>query len=174
MKSRFIFGGIFVCLGIIWIVGITHYLIVEVLPVQLQSPQAWAEQVYFPASSISTLIYLGFLFSWIYYSFNSRFTSSSNAKSSISLWFILFIISIISNIIVLVICVEGIKVIAPAQQSLLQGGSFISYPPYEWLIPFTILNGILLFWLPSCYLTQRTLRFIPPLSYELISLTEKR
>lgn len=174
MKAKYAFGGLSVLFGILWIVGITHWLITDVLPVQLQDRIAWAEQVYFPVSSLSTLLYLGFLFAWIFYSFNSRFRSSSSAKASISLWLILFVISIFSNIIVLVVCVEAITVIAPASKDLLGGGNFVAYPPYEFLVPFTIINGLLLFWLPSCFLTQRTLRFIPPFSYEISSLTEKR
>ena len=60
-------------------------------------------------------------------------------------------------------------------QQFLGGGTFVNIPPYEFLIPLTVVNGLLLFWLPSCFLTQRTLRFIPPLSYELTTtLTGKR
>ena len=79
MKSN-ILGGLFVLLGILWIVGATHFLFTDFLPVDLQNSQAWAQQVYFPASSISTVLYLGFLLAWVLYSFNSRFTSSVKPK----------------------------------------------------------------------------------------------
>ena len=69
---------------------------------------------------------------------------------------------------------QFITVLAPGTQNLLGGGTFVDVPPYELVIPLTIVNAMLLFWLPSCFLTQRTLRFVPPLSYELISLIEKR
>lgn len=174
MKSKYFFGGFFVFLGIVWTVGIMRFLITDVYPVELQDPLAWAQQVYFPASAISTLLYLAFLFAWIFYSLNSRFRSSANAKATISLWLTLLAMSIASNIITLVICIQFITVLAPGAQNILGGGTFVNTPPYELVIPLTIVNAMLLFWLPSCFLSQRTLRFVPPLSYELISLTEKR
>lgn len=175
MKSKYFFGGLFVLLGILWIVGATHFLITDVFPVQLQDPLAWAQQVYFPASSISTVLYLGFLLAWVFYSFNSRFTSSSKAKTTITLWLLLFIAAIVSNIVALVLCIQFITVVGSSTEQFLGGGTFVNIPPYEFLIPLTVVNGLLLFWLPSCFLTQRTLRFIPPLSYELTTtLTGKR
>ncbi len=174
MKSKYFFGGFFVFLGIVWTVGIMRFLITDVYPVELQDPLAWAQQVYFPASAISTLLYLAFLFAWIFYSLNSRFRSSANAKATISLWLTLLAMSIASNIITLIICIQFITVLAPGTQNILGGGTFVNTPPYELVIPLTIINAMLLFWLPSCFLSQRTLRFVPPLSYELISLTEKR
>jgi hypothetical protein len=174
MKPRYLFGGLFVLIGIFWITGITQLLITSVLPVQLRNPEAWAQQIYFPASAISTILYLSLLFAWIFYSAKARFASSSQAKTAITLWLLLFIASIVGNIIALVLCIQLIVVVGSSSQALLGGGTFVSVPPYEFLVPFTLINAALLFWLPSCFLTQRTLRFIPPLSFELSSLIEKR
>ena len=175
MKLKYFLGGLFVLVGILWIVGITHFLITDVLPVQLQDPVAWAQQVYFRASSISTVLYCCFLLVWVIYSFNSRNTSSNIAKTKFTIWLGLFIAAIISNIIILALCIQFITVVGSSTQQLLGGGTFVNNPPYEFLVPLTIVNGLLLFWLPSCFLSQRTLRFIPPLSYELTTtLTGKR
>ena len=174
MKSRYFLGGFFVFIGIVWTVGIMQFLIINVYDTQLQNPSAWASQVYLPAGAISTLLYLGFLFAWIFYSLNSRFRSSANARATITLWVTLLAMSIASNIITLIVCIQFITVLAPGTQNLLGGGTFVDVPPYELVFPLTIVNAILLFWLPSCFLSQRTLRFVPPLSYELISLSEKR
>ena len=38
MKSKYFFGGLFVLIGVLWIVGATHFLITDVFPVQLQDP----------------------------------------------------------------------------------------------------------------------------------------
>ena len=174
MKPRYLFGVLFIAIGIGWIVGITQILITSVLPVQLQSPQAWAQNIYFPASAVSTILYLTFLFAWIFYSAKARFSSSSQAKATISLWLILLAASIVGNVVILVLYIQLTPSYAAASQALLGGGTFVSIPPYEYLVPLTVVNGALLFWLPSCFLTQRTLRFIPPLSFEFSSLIEKR
>lgn len=174
MKVKYFFGGLAIALGVIWMAGITHALITDFLPVALQNPQAWAQQVYFPSSIVSTILYLGFLAAWIFYSLNQRFRSCADAKKSIVLWLTLLGISIASNILSLVFFIQFTVVQAPANQNSIAGGTFINIPPYEYLIPLTLVNGLLLFWLPSCFLSQRTLRFIPPFSYELNSLTEKR
>lgn len=154
--------------------GITHLLITDVLPVSLANPQAWAQQIYFPSSALSTLLYIGFLFAWIYYTYNQRCKSSQEAKQTISLWLSLFGMSVVSNIVSLVLFIQLTVVQAPPSQATVAGGTFVNMPPYEYLIPLTLVNALLLFWLPTCFLSQRTLRFIPPLSYELNSLTEKR
>ena len=174
MKSKYFFGGLFIFIGIVWIIGVTQFLITDVYAAELQFPSAWAVQVYFPAGAISTLLYLGFLFAWIIYSFNSRFRSSGKARATITLWLTLLGMSIVSNIITLIICIETITVFTPANKNFTLGADVLNSPPYELLVPLTIVNAILLFWLPSCFLSQRTLRFVPPLSYELISLSEKR
>lgn len=154
--------------------GITYGLITDVLPVSLQRPDEWAQQIYFPASAVSTLIYVGFLLAWVYYSYNRRCANCAEAKHTISIWLSLFAMAVISNIIVLILFIQFTVVQAPATQVALAGASFVNAPPYEFLIPLTLVNGLLLFWLPSCFLSQRTLRFIPPISYELNTLTEKR
>ena len=152
-----------------------HHFLITDFPCPAPEPLAWAQQVYFPASSLSTVLYLGFLLAWVFYSVNSRFTSSSKAKTTITLWLLLFIAAIVSNIVALVLCIQFITVVGSSTQQFLGGGTFVNIPPYEFLIPLTVVNGLLLFWLPSCFLTQRTLRFIPPLSYELTTtLTGKR
>ena len=174
MKPRYIAGAIAIAIGIFWIVGITRFLITDILPVQLKFPTAWADQIYFPASALSTLLYLAFLGAWIYYSYNSRFKSSEEAKNTISLWFSILAISIISNVISLVLFIQFTVVQAPAMQGAMQGGTFVDMPPYEFLIPMTLINAFLLYWIPSCFLTQRTVRFVPPFSYELNSIAEKR
>lgn len=174
MKARYLLGGLAIAFGVIWMTGITHALITDVLPVALQNPQAWAQQVYFPSSAVSTILYLGFLVAWIYYSFNQRCKSCSDAKKTIVVWLMLLGMSIASNIISLILFIQFTVVQAPANQSSMAGGTFVNMPPYEYLVPLTLLNAVLLFWLPSCFLSQRTLRFIPPLSYELNSLTENR
>jgi len=175
MKSKYFFGGLFILLGIVWISGITHFLITNVLPVQLQDPTAWAQQVYFRASSLSTLFYLGFLFAWVTYSFNSRYKNSSDARAKIIVWFSLFIASIVTNMVVLALCIQFTTVVVPGSQQIMGGGTFVNTPPYEFLMPLTTVNVLLLYWLPSCFLSLRTLRFVPPFSYEITSaLTGKR
>lgn len=174
MKPRYLFGVLFIAIGIAWIVGITQILITSVFPVELQNPQAWAQNIYFPASAVSTILYLAFLFAWIFYSAKARFSSSSQAKSTIGLWLLLFAASIVSNVVVLVLYIQLTPSVTAASAALLGGGTFVSVPPYQYLVPLTIVNGALLFWLPSCFLTQLTLRFIPPLSFEFSSLIEKR
>ncbi|WP_255002199.1 hypothetical protein [Cyanobium sp. HWJ4-Hawea] len=154
--------------------GITFGLITDVLPVSLQSPAAWAQQIYFPASAVSTLLYVGFLLAWVNYSYNKRCANGKEAQQTITIWLSLLGMAIVSNIIVLVLFIQFTIVQAPATQAALGGASFVNAPPYEFLIPLTLVNGLLLFWLPTCFLSQRTLRFIPPMSYELNTFTEKR
>jgi hypothetical protein len=174
MKPRYFLGALAVALGIIWIVGITHTLITDVFSVNLQNPAAWADQIYLPSSVFSTLLFLGFLLAWIYYTFSSRFKRCLDAKQTFGLWTLLFAMSVLSNIICLVLFIQFTVVQAPASQNAIGGGTFVDIPPYFELIPLTFVNGLLLFWLPSCFLSQQTLRFIPPFSYELNSLTEQR
>ena len=172
MKSKYFFGGLFVLIGILWIVGAT-LLDHRRFPCSSR-PLGLGATGLFSASSMSTIC------TWVFvgvglYSFNSRFTSSSKAKTTITLWLLLFIAAIVSNIVALVLCIQFITVVGSSTQQFLGGGTFVNIPPYEFLIPLTVVNGLLLFWLPSCFLTQRTLRFIPPLSYELTTtLTGKR
>ena len=174
MKARYIAGGLAVVLGVIWIMGVTHFLIVNILPVALKDPAAWADQIYFPSSAVSTVIYFGFLLAWVYYSYNRRCKSCSEAKQTLGLWLGLFGMSVASNIISLILFIQLTVVQAASSQAMPGGGAVVNAPPYEYLIPLTLINGLLLFWLPSCFLSQRTLRFIPPLSYELNTITEKR
>lgn len=174
MKARYVVGTIAIAVGVIWIMGVTRALITDVLPVSLKDPGSWADQVYFPSSAVSTLLYAGFLLAWLYYSYNKRCKSSEEAKHSIGLWLSLFAMAVLSNVISLVLFIQLTVVQAPAMPGTLAGGSFISAPPYEFLVPLTFINGLLMFWLPSCFLSQRTLRFIPPFSYEINSMTEKR
>ena len=174
MKERYVTGGLTIAFGVFWIVGITFGMITDVLPVSLQHPLAWAQQIYLPASAVSTLLYIGFLLAWVYYSYNKRCANSLEARQTISIWLSLFGMALISNIIVLVLFIQFTVVQAPASQATLGGASFVNAPPYEFLIPLTLVNGLLLFWLPTCFLSQRTLRFVPPMSYELNTLTEKR
>lgn len=174
MKVRYVVGGLAVAVGVFFIMVITNALITDVLPVALQNPQAWAQQIYFPSSAVSTVLYIGFLLAWVNYSYNRRCKSCAEAKQTVGLWLILFGMSIASNILTLILFIQLTVVQAPPTQSSVAGGTFINLPPYEFLIPLTLINGLLLYWLPSCFLSQRTLRFIPPLSYELTTLTEKR
>jgi hypothetical protein len=174
MKARYVAGGLAIAFGVIWIMGITFGLITNVLPVSLQNPDAWAQQIYFPASAVSTLLYVGYLFAWVYFSYNRRCANYAEAKKTIVIWLSLFAMALITNIIVLILFIQFTIVQAPATQATLGGASFVNAPPYEFLIPLTLINGLLLFWLPTCFLSQRTLRFIPPLSYELNTITEKR
>ena len=168
MKKRQIAGGLAISLGIIWIMAITFVALTNFLPVQMKDVIAWAEQVYFPASAVSTIFYIGFLLSWIWYSFNRRCKNSAEVKKTIGNWLLLMGLAILSNITILLIFSNLITV----QSSSTQISNNI--PPYEFLIPFAFVNGLLLFWLPSCFLSQRSLRFVPPLSYELNSFIEKR
>ena len=174
MKKRYFVGGLTIAFGVFWIMVITFGLITDVLPVSLQNPAAWAQQIYFTASAISTLLYLGFLLAWVYYSYNRRCANCAEAKQTINIWLSLLGMAVISNITVLVLFIQFTVVQAPASQAALAGASFVNAPPYEFLIPLTFVNGLLLFWLPTCFLSQRTLRFIPPMSYELNTITEKR
>lgn len=174
MKARYIAGGLAVVLGVVWTMGITHLLITDIFPVSLQFPGEWAQQVYFPSSAVSTVIYLGFLLAWVYYSYNRRCKSCSETKQTLGFWLGLFAMSVASNIISLILFIRLTVVQAASSQAMPGGGAVVNAPPYEYLIPLTIVNGLLLFWLPSCFLSQRTLRFIPPLSYELNTITEKR
>lgn len=174
MKPRYLVGGLLVFLGIVWIVGVTRLLITDFLDVQVRDLVAWADQIYFPASSWSTFFYIVFLLAWIFYSTKARFSSSSQAKTSLTLWLLLFLASIVSNIAVLIFCIQTITVIGLGSAAAPIGGNFTESPPYEYLIPLTLINGLLLFWLPSCFLTQKTIRFVPPFSHELTSLIEKR
>ena len=174
MKARYVAGGLAIAFGVVWIMVITIGLITDVLPVSLQNPVAWAQQIYFPAGAVSTLLYVGFLLAWVYYSYNRRCKNCAEAKQTINIWLSLFGMAVISNIIVLILFIQFTVVQAPASQAALAGASFVNAPPYEFLIPLTLVNGLLLFWLPTCFLSQRTLRFIPPMSYELNTLTEKR
>jgi len=103
MKARYIAGGLAITFGVIWIMGITFGLITDVLPVSLQRPAEWAQQIYFPASAVSTLLYVGFLMSWIYYSYNRRCSNCAEAKQTISICLSLFAMAIATNIIVLIL-----------------------------------------------------------------------
>ena len=172
MKARYVAGGLAIAFGVIWIMGITFGLITDVLPVSLERPVEWAQQIYFPASAVSTLIYVGFLLAWVYYSYNRRCANCSEAKQTISIWLSLLGMAVISNIIVLILFIQFTVVQAPATQAALAGASFVNAPPYEFLIPLTLINGLLLFWLPTCFLSQRTLRFIPPRSQRVAELGE--
>lgn len=174
MKARYVAGGLAIAFGVIWIMGITFGLITNLLPTSLQYPDVWAQQIYFPASAVSTLLYVGFLSAWIYYSYNRRCANCAEAKQTISIWLSLFGMAVISNIIVLILFIQFTVVQAPATQATVAGASYVNAPPYEFLIPLTLVNGVLLFWLPTCFLSQRTLRFIPPMSYELNTIMEKR
>jgi hypothetical protein len=174
MKAKYFAGGLAITVGVIWITGITYALITDVLPVSLQNPQAWAQQIYLPSSAVSSLVYVGFLMAWIFYTYNRRCKNSDEAKQTISLWLSLFGMAVISNIISLILFIQFTIVQAPAVAASVGGGSFVDAPPYEFLVPLTFINALLLFWLPTCFLSQRTLRFIPPFSYELNTLTEKR
>jgi len=173
MKLRYIAGGLAVALGVIWMTVITHSLITNILDVSLQDPAQWAQQVYLPAGVLSVIIYIGFLLAWIYYSYNCRCKSCIEAKQTISLWISLFCMSIVSNVFSLIIFIEFTVVQGLAIPNS-KGLVAVNAPPYEYLVPMTLINGLLLFWLPSCFLSQRTLRFIPPFSYELNTVTEKR
>lgn len=174
MKLRYIAGGMAIAFGIIWITVVTYTLISDILPVSLQDPARWAQQVYLPSGALSTIMYLGFLLAWVYYSYNRRCKSCNEANQSLGLWFSLFGMSIASNAVSLVLFIQFTIVQGSVSQAAAGGGAFVNAPPYEFLIPLTLINGLLLFWLPSCFLGQRTLRFIPPFSYELNTITEKR
>lgn len=174
MKTRYIAGVIALVLGVFWITGVTHFLIVNIMPVSLQFPAAWADQIYLPSSAVSTVIYFGFLLAWVYYSYNRRCKSCSEAKQTLGLWLSLFGMSVASNIISLILFIQFTVVQAASSQAMPGGGAIVNAPPYEYLIPLTFVNGLLLFWLPTCFISQRTLRFIPPLSYELNTIMEKR
>jgi hypothetical protein len=174
MKPRYIAGGLLTAIGVFWMTGITYFLIADLLPVSLQSPAQWAQQVYLPSGALSTIIYLGFLLAWVYYTHNRRCKSCNDAKLSLGLWLSLFGMSIVSNAISLFVFIQFTVVQAAANQAAPGGGTFINAPPYEYLIPMTLINGLILFWLPSCFLSQRTLRFIPPFSYELNTMMDKR
>ena len=174
MKLRYIAGGLAIAIGIVWITGVTYTLISDILPVSLAAPTQWAQQVYLPSGALSTILYLGFLLAWIYYSYNRRCKSCIETKQTIGLWISLFSMAIVSNVISLVIFIQFTVVQGLANQAAPGGGAFVNAPPYEYLIPLTLINGLLLFWLPSCFLSQRTLRFIPPFSFELNTITEKR
>ena len=174
MKKKHYAGALSITIGVIWIMAITFVLITDILPVSLQNPSAWAQQIYFPASAISTILYIAFLLTWIYYSFNRRCKNSAEAIKTTSLWLILLGMGVVSNIIILILFIQFTVVQAPAMAGSMAGASFVNSPPYEFLIPLTLINGLLLFWLPTCFLSQRTLRFIPPFSYKLNTMIEKR
>ena len=174
MKARYVAGGLTIAFGVFWIMAVTFGMITDVLPVSLQDPPAWAQQIYLPASAVSTLLYIVFLLAWVYYSYNRRCANCLEAKQTISIWLSLFGMAVFSNIIVLVLFIQFTVVQAPASQAAQAGASYVNAPPYEFLIPLTFVNGLLLFWLPTCFLSQRTLRFIPPMSYGLNTLMEKR
>jgi len=174
VKKKHYAGALSITIGVIWIIAITFILITDILPVSLQNPSAWAQQIYLPASAISTILYIAFLLTWIYYSFNRRCKNSAEANQTTSLWFILLGMAVVSNIIILILFIQFTVVQAPAMAGAMAGASFVNSPPYEFLIPLTLINGLLLFWLPSCFLSQRTLRFIPPFSYQLNTIIEKR
>jgi len=174
VKKKHYAGAFTIAIGVIWIMGITFALITDVLPVSLQNPSAWAQQIYFPASAISTILYIAFLMTWIYYSFNRRCKNSEEAIQTTSLWFTLLGMAVSCNIIILILFIQFTIVQAPAMPGSMAVDSFVNSPPYEFLIPLTLINGLLLFWLPTCFLSQRTLRFIPPFSYQLNTIIEKR
>lgn len=174
MNKKYLAGGIAIALGVIWITGITYSLITSFLPVSLPNPEAWAQQIYFPSSTVSTLLYIFFLLAWVFYSHTKRCKSSADAKMALGPWLMLLGMSWLSNVVCLVLFIQLTVVQAPANQSAMQGGSFVNNPPYEYLIPLALVNALLLFWLPSVFLTQRTLRFVPPFSYQIQSILEKR
>lgn len=174
MKKKHYAGAFSIAFGVIWIMLITFALITDVLPVSLQYPSAWAQQIYFPASAISTTLYIAFLLTWIYYSFNKRCKNSAEAIKTTRLWFSLLGMAISSNILILILFIQFTVVQAPAMAGSMAGASYVNSPPYEFLIPLTLINALLLFWLPTCFLSQRTLRFIPPFSYQLNAIIEKR
>ena len=174
MKGRYFVGGASVIVGVFWISAFTFFLLTSVLPVQLMHPNIWSEQVYLPAASVSTILYVVLLTCWIFFTTRQRCDSSAEARGYLGLWFTLFGVSWLCNIITLILFIQLTTVVYPANLTTAQGTAFVQFPPYEYLVPLTFINALLLFWLPSVFLSQRTLRFIPPFSYTLCSITEKR
>jgi len=173
MKTRYVLGGLAITMGIFWIMLVTSFLI-ENYSLGLRDPIKWSQQIYLPSGALSSILYLCFLLAWIYYTFIRKCKNCLEAKQTLGLWLTLLGMAISSNIVSLVLFINFTTVQATASPNFQTGVIDIDAPPYELLIPLTLVNGLLLFWLPSCFLSQRTLRFIPPFSYELNTISEKR
>jgi hypothetical protein len=174
MKKRYFIGVILISLGIIWSTIIIPYLIDNILPVQLSNPEKWTQLVYMPSASLSVLIYLALLLIWVYGTYNQRYKTSNEAKQARGQWMLIMGIGIFLNLTALFLCINLIVVQNPPNMSNTFSTNLTQAYPYEYLIPFAFVNAFLLYWLPSCFISQRTLRFIPPFSYRLTSLLEKR
>jgi hypothetical protein len=174
MKTRYFIGLILIAIGVSWITLVTQFLLINILPVQLVDPEIWGQQVYLPSAAVSVIIYLSLLAIWVYCTYHQRYRTSNEARLARGQWFLILAIGIGANILTLILFITFSEVQYPANIQNTAGSSFVQWPPYEFLIPLTLINSLLLYWLPSCFISQRTLRFIPPLSYELINLTEKR
>lgn len=167
MYRRYIAGSALFFLGIMWTIPITHFLIVSVLPVSLRDPEAWTTRIYYPAAIASVISYVFSLFSWILYSYSKRINGFYEAMAEFPRWFACLVAALCSNFFWLYFFVT--TQVAPMQGN--NGLPSISdSPPYDYLIPLMLINLALLFWLPSCFLSQRSLRNIPWLSYRVRSL----
>lgn len=174
MKPIYLLGIIAIAIGILWINVVTSFLLTNVLPLSVPVVEIWAESVYSPSAIVSTLIYLVLLLSWVFFSSKQRCKSSSETRNYKSLWYSLFFLGTVCNMISLFLFIKLTNVDYGTFPSMQQGFIRSDWPGWEFLIPFTFVNAILIFWLPSTFLTMKTLRFIPPFSYQLCSLLEKR
>jgi hypothetical protein len=171
MKSRYLIGSVFIVLGVVWSTLITQILLAHILPVQLKNAEIWGQQVYLPSALLSIIFYLSLLTIWVYCTYHQRYKTSSEARKARGQWLLILVMGIGLNIFVLILFSIFTFVEYPSDIS---NQGIVDATPFEFLIPLMIINSIFLYWLPSCFISQRTLRFIPPFSYKLIKLTEKR
>ncbi len=145
------------------VLGLIPYLFREpIIPLTMSSNELedWIGTIFMTTNFILYGIGAFILFIWIFKAARTPFMTSEETLSTGFLWWLLLIIYWILGIVIFMSVsffsgwMDGTK----------------SIEPLFWFPPFVIINGILLFWLPTAIATPRSMRYIPPFAMTLRKL----
>ncbi len=177
MKSEYIWLCVTGVVGVLWLFVVKRWLLADILPLAtVPNPPEWVEQVYTWSAIASLLLGFGLALIWIYRSSKARFASSRAARARTGAWW-LWAILLYIVLFGLYLGIElgiGYPYTQPGSGEVVTAGvveTVFANAPLGWMALFLVIDGALLFWLPTALSSLGTLRYITPGARGLRKLT---
>jgi hypothetical protein len=165
---QYIWLGICVMVGILWVFLVQSWLFLNLFPGLLVGPgldlQDYLQTGSSPSFMILWLSCITALLSWIFITANARPRNSDEVRQMQPLWWLAACILVIMGWLYHLFFTVFLWQVRGESPTGNSGMFYYPLPPGGWLIimVFVIFDVALLFWLPTLLATPRTYRFVVP------------
>lgn len=167
-NTQFIWLGISVMCGILWVFLVQSWLFLNIFPGLLVGPGLNLEE-YLQSGSSPSFTILWFsclvaLFIWLYVTTTSRPRNGDEVRQMQPRWWLAATLLVVLGWLYQLLFTVFIWQVRGQSPTNVSGMNYFPIPPAGWLLlmVFVIFDVILLFWLPTLLASPKTFRLVVP------------